>query len=158
MDDRAWVHIVKLNFAYTYYPTYAEVVHAYDQSPTVPVFAGKANYENEDFDGYETGGPYVLRLQEYWTMTSGATGLLYGNHNTWDDHTNWRYESTHRADGLVARRGRGVEDQVGVARLLVRVGHPGEALDQARARLGVQALAVARLADLHRGGDVGRVP
>jgi hypothetical protein len=48
-----------LNFAYTDYPSHAEVLHAYDRSPTVPVFTGKANYENEDSDDYETGGPYV---------------------------------------------------------------------------------------------------
>jgi hypothetical protein len=103
LDDRAWARIVKLNFAYTYYPTYAEVLHAYDQSPTVPVFMGEANYENEDYDGYETGGPYVLRLEAYWTMTSGASGLLYGNHNTWDDGTNWRYESRHLDTAGVAQ-------------------------------------------------------
>jgi hypothetical protein len=103
LDDHTWASIIKLNYAYTYYPTYAEVLHAYDQSPTVPVFMGEANYENEDYDGHETGGPYVLRLQEYWTMTSGATGQLYGNHDTWDDGTNWAYESTHLDTAGVAQ-------------------------------------------------------
>jgi hypothetical protein len=95
LDDPSWASIIKLNFAYSYYPTYAEILHAYNQSPTIPVFMGEANYENEDYDGHETGGPYVLRLQEYWTMTSGATGQLYGDHDTWDDGTNWAYESAH---------------------------------------------------------------
>jgi hypothetical protein len=95
LDDRSWAPIIKLNDVYTYYPTYAEVLHAYDQSPATPVFMGEANYENEDYDGHETGGPYVLRLQEYWTMTSGATGQLYGDHYTWDDGTDWAYESRH---------------------------------------------------------------
>lgn len=95
LDDPSWAPLIKLNFSYTYFPTYAEVLHAYNQSPTVPVFMGEANYENEDHDGHETGGPYVLRLQEYWTMTSGATGQLYGNHVTWDDGTNWADESAH---------------------------------------------------------------
>lgn len=95
LDDSAWASVVKLNLAYTYYPTYAEVLHGYDHSPARPVFMGEANYEGEDYDGHETGGPYVLRLQEYWTMTSGATGQFYGNHDTWDDGTDWAYESTH---------------------------------------------------------------
>ncbi|MGO8958213.1 MAG: DUF4038 domain-containing protein [Streptosporangiaceae bacterium] len=95
LDDHAWASVIKLNDAYTYYPTYAEVLHAYSQSPRRPVFLGEANYENEDYDGHETGGPYVLRLQEYWTMTSGATGQLYGDHDTWDDGTDWAYESRH---------------------------------------------------------------
>lgn len=105
LDDHAWARIVKLNLAYTYYPTYAEVLHAYNQSPTTPVFMGEANYENEDHDGHETGGPYVLRLQEYWTMTSGATGQLYGDHDTWDDSTNWAYESKHLNTVGVAQLG-----------------------------------------------------
>jgi hypothetical protein len=64
---------------------------------------GEANYENEDYDGHETGGPYVLRLQEYWTMTSGATGQLYGNHDMWDDGTDWAYESRHLDTAGVAQ-------------------------------------------------------
>jgi hypothetical protein len=92
-----------LNFAYTYYPTYAEVLHAYDRSPAAPVFMGEANYENTNSDGHETGGPYVLRLQEYWTMTSGGTGQLYGNQDTWDDGTNWAYESSHLDTAGVAQ-------------------------------------------------------
>ncbi len=95
LDDSAWASTVKLNLAYTYYPTYAEVLHAYNQRPRIPVFMGEANYEYEDYDGHETGGPYVLRLQEYWTMTSGATGQLYGNHYTWDSGTDWAEESKH---------------------------------------------------------------
>ena len=103
LDDRAWAPLIKLNDAYTYYPTYAEVLHAYNQSPTTPVFMGEANYKNEDHDGHETGGPYALRLQEYWTMTSGATGQLYGNHNTWADGTNWAHESKHLDTAGVAQ-------------------------------------------------------
>ena len=56
---------------------------------------GEANYEHENYDGHETGGPYVLRQQEYWTMTSGATGQLYGDHDTWDSGTDWAYEVKH---------------------------------------------------------------
>lgn len=103
LDDHSWASIIKLNDTYTYYPTYAEVLHAYNQRPATPVFMGEANYENEDYDGHETGGPYVLRLQEYWSMTSGATGQLYGDHDTWDDGTDWAYERAHLNTAGVAQ-------------------------------------------------------
>ena len=65
-----------------------------------------------------------------------------------------RQELQHGVDGLLAGHDRGVEHQVGVARFLVGIGHSGEARDQPGAGLGVQALAVARRADVHRGRDV----
>ena len=87
LDDPNWAPIVGLNLAYTYYATYAEVLHGYNQSPNIPVFMGEANFEYETngvADGAEDGGsPHILRMQEYWTMLSGATGQLYGNHYIW---------------------------------------------------------------------------
>ena len=51
--------------------------------PNIPVFMGEANFEYETNGvaaGAEDGGsPHILRMQEYWTMLSGATGQLYGN-------------------------------------------------------------------------------
>jgi hypothetical protein len=83
LDDPNWARIVDLNLAYTYYATYAEVLHCYNQSPKIPVFMGEANYEYEMNGGEDFGSPHVLRMQEYWTMLSGATGQLYGNKYTW---------------------------------------------------------------------------
>ena len=94
-DAKTWASIIKLNLAYTYHPTYGEVLHAYNQAPTTPTFMGEANYEFENNTAANPPSTYVLRLQEYWTMTSGATGQLYGNHYTWDDGTNWTDEKTH---------------------------------------------------------------
>ena len=48
LDDPNWAAIVGLNAAYTYYPTYAEVLHAYGQSSSTPVSMIEANYEFED--------------------------------------------------------------------------------------------------------------
>jgi hypothetical protein len=79
LDDPNWAPIVGLNAAYTYSPTYAEVLHAYNQSNGIPTFMIEANYEygmNPNTDG---GSKRNLRMQEYWTMLSGATGQLYGN-------------------------------------------------------------------------------
>src|SRR4051812_6622452 len=48
----------------------------------------------------------------------------------------------------------GVDDPLGVGRLLVRIGDPGELLHQTGPCLGVEPLAVAALADLDGRGDV----
>jgi hypothetical protein len=85
LDDASWAPIVSLNAAYTYYPTYAEVLKGYNNPNTMPVFMVEANYEFEH--GYI--GPSTLRRQEYWSMLSGATGQLYGNHYTWPFLNGW---------------------------------------------------------------------
>ena len=94
LDDPNWAPIVGLNLAYTYYATYAEVLHGYNQSPNVPVFMGEANFEYETngvAEGAEDGGsPHILRMQEYWTMLSGATGQLYGNRYIWRFLPGWQ--------------------------------------------------------------------
>ncbi len=90
LDDPNWAPIVGLNFAYTYYPTYAEVLHGYNQSSATPVFMGEGNYEYETNEPNDGGSPLILRMQEYWTVLSGAVGQLYGNHYTWTFVSGWR--------------------------------------------------------------------
>lgn len=90
LDDPNWKPIVGLNLAYTYYASYAEVLHGYNQSASIPVFMGEANFEYER-NGDEDGGTlHVLRMQEYWTMLSGATGQLYGNKYLWRFLPGWK--------------------------------------------------------------------
>jgi uncharacterized protein DUF4038/collagenase-like protein with putative collagen-binding domain len=81
LDDANWRPIVHLNAAYTYNATYSEVLKQYNQPNPVPVFMVEANYEFEQ-NIADRGDPDVLRLQEYWTMLSGATGQLYGSFYT----------------------------------------------------------------------------
>ncbi|MGD0743571.1 MAG: DUF4038 domain-containing protein [Verrucomicrobiota bacterium] len=90
LDDPNWAPIVGLNFAYTYYDTYAEVLHGYNQSPVMPVFMGEANYESETNKNEDGGSLRVLRMQEYWTMLSGAVGQLYGDRYTWPFVPGWQ--------------------------------------------------------------------
>jgi hypothetical protein len=90
LDDPNWKSIVSLNLAYTYYATYAEVLYAYNQSTNIPVFMGEANYECETNNEEDGGSLHILRMQEYWTMLSGATGQLYGNHYTWTFAAGWQ--------------------------------------------------------------------
>ena len=37
LDDPAWTPLISLNAAYTYSPTYAELLHAYNQTNPLPV-------------------------------------------------------------------------------------------------------------------------
>lgn len=85
LDDTThnWTGVLALNEAYSYSPQYAEDLHAYNQSPTMPTILGEANYEGErnigtDGCAYASSDPLNCRLAEWWTMTSGATGQLYG--------------------------------------------------------------------------------
>lgn len=81
-----------LDAAYTYFETYDEMLAAYNSSPTMPTFLVEANYEFENDLGAFPGntGTFILREQEYWTMTSGAAGQLYGNHYTWTFDPGWQ--------------------------------------------------------------------
>jgi hypothetical protein len=90
-DDWNWTPIVQLNAAYTYATTYPVILHCYNQSSTQPVFLTEATYESDDNTswGGDVGTPYILRLQEYWTMLSGGAGQLYGNAKTWGAKGNW---------------------------------------------------------------------
>ena len=94
-DDPQWASFVNLNGEYSYYSPYAEVLKGYNFGPpTLPVFGVENDYEFENNINIDPGTTANLRRQEYWTMTSGATGLLYGNHYTWDDPS-WADEETH---------------------------------------------------------------
>ena len=90
LDDSTWAPIIQLNAAYTYYPTYAKVLQEYNRAHFIPVFMVEANYEFENNTGMDFGNPQTLRRQEYWTMLSGATGQLYGNHYTWQFISGWK--------------------------------------------------------------------
>jgi hypothetical protein len=85
-DDVRWQPLVGLSAAYTYYPTYAEVLKEYSHEPHVPTFMVEASYEFE----HDWTGPETLRRQEYWAMLSGATGQLYGNKYTWQFIPGWK--------------------------------------------------------------------
>lgn len=74
-----WSSILSLDWVYSWPSQYDTLLRAYGSSPVMPTFLGEAQYE------YQTvvylGTPLRLRLQHWWTMTCGATGVLYGNGN-----------------------------------------------------------------------------
>lgn len=84
LDDANWSSVVNLNAAYTYAPTYAEVLSA-RHNGRIPTFMVEASYEGE----HQYIGASTLRRQEYWTMLSGATGQFYGNRYTWPFIDGW---------------------------------------------------------------------
>lgn len=90
MDDERWRGLIDLDAAYTYWPTYARVLHEYDREDHKPVFLVEANYEFEHIANTDGGAPPNLRRQEYWTMLSGAAGQLYGSGVTWKLPRGWR--------------------------------------------------------------------
>jgi Protein of unknown function (DUF4038)/Putative collagen-binding domain of a collagenase len=89
-DDSVLLASTTLAGAYTYFATYAEVLKEYNASPTLPVFMVEANYEGENNTGGDEGDLPTLRRQEYWTMTSGATGQLFGNHYLMGFPSGWQ--------------------------------------------------------------------
>jgi hypothetical protein len=91
LDDPRWRPIIELDAAYTYFPTYAEVLKEYNQRNFLPVFMVEAGYEFEqNSTSFSPGDPDVLRRQEYWSVLSGATGQFYGNHYTWQFADGWQ--------------------------------------------------------------------
>jgi hypothetical protein len=95
LNDPNWASIVSLDAAYTWSPTYAEVLTEYNRSSFLPVFVVEDHYEDEKVgwppqdQNSDLGTPLVNRRQDYWTMTCGATGKLYGNHSIWTFSKGW---------------------------------------------------------------------
>lgn len=90
LDDPTWAPLIELDAAYTYFPTYAQVLNEYNRPNFKPVFMVEANYEFEHNGGTDGGSVQNLRRQEYWTMLSGATGQLYGSAYTWRLERGWQ--------------------------------------------------------------------
>ena len=89
-DDVNWIPRITANGVYTYYPTYAETLVAYNKPTVIPVLFLEANYEDEANLG-ELGTPKVLRRQEYWSLTAGAlAGHMYGNKYIWPFLKGWQ--------------------------------------------------------------------
>jgi Protein of unknown function (DUF4038)/Putative collagen-binding domain of a collagenase len=85
LDDSSWDGIIGLNSVYTYAPTYAEDLNAYEQPDRMPAYMLEASYEGE----HDYIDPSTLRRQEYWTMLSGSAGQFYGNEYTWPFLNGW---------------------------------------------------------------------
>jgi Protein of unknown function (DUF4038)/Putative collagen-binding domain of a collagenase len=91
LDDSRWQSLIRLDGAYTYYATYAEVLKEYERKNFMPVYMQEAGYEFEqNLSWISPGTPETLRRQEYWSALSGAAGQFYGNHYTWQFASGWQ--------------------------------------------------------------------
>jgi hypothetical protein len=91
-DDPTWVPILAINGTYTYSPTYLQMWHSYNQTPTAPTLLLEAEYDLVDNGKpWDYGTPSLLRRQEYWTMLSGGKGQLYGNGYTDIFMSGWKF-------------------------------------------------------------------
>lgn len=89
LEDASWAPLIELDAAYSYYPTYGQVLTEYNRKNFKPVFMVEANYEFENLETGSGGSAQNLRRQEYWTMLSGAAGQLYGSRYTWQLEKGW---------------------------------------------------------------------
>lgn len=87
-DDSSWLPLINLDAAYTYYPTYDQVLKEYNRAG-MPTYMVEANYEFEH-NANDATSPNTLRRQEYWTQLSGATGQIYGNLYTVRFSSGWK--------------------------------------------------------------------
>jgi hypothetical protein len=91
LDDARWRPLIGLDAAYSYRPTYAEVLRAYSRKKFMPVFMVEAGYEFEqNSSDISYGDPDTLRREEYWTALSGAGGQFYGSSYTWSFKDGWQ--------------------------------------------------------------------
>jgi hypothetical protein len=90
LGDKSWASLIDLDAAYTYFPTYAQVLTEYNRRDHKPVFMVEAAYEFENITGTDGGSTKNLRRQEYWSMLSGAAGQLYGSAATWRLEAGWQ--------------------------------------------------------------------
>src|SRR2546427_5973318 len=91
LDDPTWAPLIQLNAAYTYSPTYQQILLDFNRPNFLPTFMVEASYEFEqNSPDVAPGIPQVLRRQEYWSLLSGATGQLYGNFYTWPFRSGWQ--------------------------------------------------------------------
>jgi hypothetical protein len=85
LDDPNWEPVIGISCAYTYYPTYAQVLKEYNRSNFLPVIMIESDYEFE-----QRSTPAVLRRIEYWSILAGATGQVYGSGAIWPFADNWK--------------------------------------------------------------------
>lgn len=91
-EDTLLGDVVTDDGCYTYYETYDCVLQAYTSSPTLPIHLDEANYEGANNTGAlsQPANTYTLREQEYWTMTSGGKGQIWGNDTVHHFDAGWQ--------------------------------------------------------------------
>jgi hypothetical protein len=93
LDDALLDPYTTLAGAYSYYPSYFEVLQEYNSSTkTVPVFLEEGYYEGGVYGSLTptTATNLMLRKVAYWTVLSGGlAGYMYGT-QYYDFHSGWQ--------------------------------------------------------------------
>jgi len=93
LDDLLLVPYTSLAAAYTYYPTYFEVLQQYNNpAVTLPVFMEEGYYEGGTYGNLtpKIATTLALRKVPYWTVLSGGLGgYMYGTQYG-DFHAGWQ--------------------------------------------------------------------
>jgi|HubBroStandDraft_1064217.scaffolds.fasta_scaffold88240_1 hypothetical protein len=92
LDDALLVPYTTLAAAYTYYPTYFEVLQEYNsKAATVPVFLEETYYEGGSYGSLTptTATDLMLRKAAYWTVLSGGLAGYMSGTNWYDFHEGW---------------------------------------------------------------------
>jgi hypothetical protein len=93
LDDTLLVPNTKMAGAYTYYPTYFEVLQEYNSpAPTVPVFLEETYYKGVTYGNQvpTSASDLMLRKAAYWTVTSGGLAGFLGGTQYYDFHAGWQ--------------------------------------------------------------------
>ena len=96
-DDANWNSVADYNWSYSYYPMYAEDLHCYSLATIKPFVLGETMYENETQGVNDPGTPEVVRRQNWWSICSGAAGLMYGS--SWTDSFPANWQSNYDSPG-----------------------------------------------------------
>lgn len=78
-DQRRLAPLMDLNGVYQYAQPYRYALRAYDVEPPRPVFLLESTYEHE----HPIGNTQPFRKAWWWTMLSGATGVVWSNFFLW---------------------------------------------------------------------------
>jgi hypothetical protein len=89
-DSSDWDSRIDLDFGYSYYPNYDQMLDQRALNPSKPVFMAEANYEGESVNphGYTTTALHT-RKQNYWALLSGGCGTTYCNQDIWHFSSGW---------------------------------------------------------------------
>lgn len=86
LDQAAFAPHMTIDNAYGANRTYIQTMRAYNRANPKPTFLNEANYEGTGVPHYASAAnesPQMMRAQAYWTLLSGATGHIFGNHSVW---------------------------------------------------------------------------
>ena len=93
LDNSLLAPYTQMAGAYTYYPTYFEVLQQYNSATaTVPVFLEETYYKGVTYSNQvpTSASDLMLRKAAYWTVLSGGLAGFMGGTQYYDFHSGWQ--------------------------------------------------------------------